>query len=142
MIKINLKPSKTQLRQFGWASLFGFPGVAVMLLWTHQDWEVDAVSWTLFGLGVVCAVLAATVAEALRPLYVVLMIVAFPIGMVLSAVLLRVIYYLVFTPMALWFKVIGRDAMHRKLEPDADTYWCDHRDRTKPRSPSSYLRLY
>lgn len=142
MIKVDFNPSEAQLRQFGWIALFGFPGVAVLMLWTHQDWEVNAVSWTLFGLGAVCALLAATAAAALRPFYVVLMIVAIPIGMVISAVFLRVIYYLIFTPMALWFKVIGRDAMHRKLEPEADTYWCDHRDRTNPRSPASYLRLY
>ena len=68
--------------------------------------------------------------------------VAMPIGFVLSLVVMRLIYYLVFTPMALWFRLRGRDAMERTLLPDADTYWTDHRDISRPRSPSSYMRLY
>jgi hypothetical protein len=78
----------------------------------------------------------------LRPIYVVLMCITLPIGFVVSAVLLRVIYYLVITPMALWFKIRGRDAMNRRLDPEADSYWLDHRDVTRPRVPASYFRLY
>ena len=80
--------------------------------------------------------------RALLPIYVLMMLIAIPIGFVISIVLLRLIYYLLFTPMALWFRIRGRDTMNRRLDPDRDSYWQDHRDISRPRTPSSYLRLY
>ena len=62
-----------------------------------------------------------------------------PIGFVVSAILLRLIYYLLFTPIALWFRLTGKDAMKRRFEPEADSYWTDRKD---GRDPASYLRLY
>lgn len=141
-MKLDLKPSTTQLRQFGWIALFGFPIVSVLILWNWLDWQPNAVIYTLWGLAAVCGLLALTVPSLLNPLYVLMMVVAFPIGFVLSHILLRLIYYLVFTPMALIFKLKGRDAMNRKLEPERDSYWEDHKDVAQPRSPASYLRLY
>ena len=37
------------------------------------------------------------------------------IAFVVSAIVLRLIYYGLFTPIALWFRMRGRDAMNRKL---------------------------
>ncbi|MHC4851649.1 MAG: SxtJ family membrane protein, partial [Planctomycetota bacterium] len=73
------------------------------------------------------------------PVFVLLMLIAVPIGYVVSAILLRLIYYLLFTPIALWFRLTGKDAMQRRFEPEADSYWTDRKDR---RDPASYLRLY
>ena len=65
--------------------------------------------------------------------------VAIVIGYVVSAVLLRAIYYLLFTPMALWFRICGKDAMQRQLDAGGSSYWQDH---PGGRSPASYFRLY
>lgn len=142
MFKQALSPSTTQLRQFGWIGLFGFPLIALLVLWRFVDWQPNWVVWLLLGLGVLCGILAMVAPKALKPLFVLMMLVAAPIGWLISAILLRVIYYGLFTPMALFFKLTGRDAMHRKLEPDATTYWADHEDQKKPRAPASYLRMH
>ncbi len=142
MIKIDFKPSVTMLRQFGWIAVLGFPLIAVVILFNWLDWQPNAVVYCLFGLGGLSGVLAMAAPKALQPIYVIMMLVAIPIGFVISMVLLRLIYYLMFTPLALWFRIRGRDAMNRTLEPDRESYWEDHRDISRPRSPGSYLRLY
>ena len=142
MIKIDFKPSVTMLRQFGWIALLGFPVSAVVILFSWLDWQPNAAIYGLFGLGGLSGLLAMTAPKALQPIYVTMMLVAIPIGFAISMVLLRLIYYLLFTPMALWFRMRGRDAMNRTLEPDGESYWEDHRDTSRPRAPSSYLRLY
>ena len=142
MIKIDFKPSVTMLRQFGWIAVLGFPLIAVVILFNWLDWQPNAAIYCLFGLGGLSGLLAMTAPKALQPIYVVMMLVAIPIGLVISMVLLRLIYYLLFTPMALWFRIRGRDAMKRTLDPDRESYWEDHRDTSRPRAPSSYLRLY
>jgi hypothetical protein len=42
---------------------------------------------------------------------------------VVSPVVMGVIFFGVFTPVALFMKAIGRDAMARTFEPAAPTYW-------------------
>ena len=59
----------------------------------------------------------------LKGLYLVLNAVAMPIGYVVSHVILFAIYFLIFTPIALVFRLIGRDALHRKIDRQAATYW-------------------
>jgi Saxitoxin biosynthesis operon protein SxtJ len=142
MIKIDLKPDVDQLRSFGFIGLIGFPLIATVGLWKFTDWQMHWPIWMLLGLGGLGAALSLIAPIANKPVYLTMMIIALPIGFVVSAVVLRLIYYGMFTPIALWFRLKGRDAMERKLEPDAETYWKDHRDQVKPRAPSSYLRLY
>jgi len=123
-------------------AIFGFSLMATMVLWKITEWQSHWTVYLLFGLAVLCPILSLVAPIANKPIYLALMIVAIPIGLVVSAVVLRLIYYGLFTPMALWFKMKGRDAMNRRLDPEAKTYWKDHRDQTRPRAPASYLRLY
>ena len=44
---------------------------------------------------------------------------------VVSPVVLGAIFFLVLTPVAFVMRVIGRDAMKRRFEPAAPTYWVD-----------------
>ncbi len=36
---------------------------------------------------------------------------------------MALLYYGLFTPVALIFRIMGRDALDRRFEPDAATYW-------------------
>ena len=116
--------------------------MAAVVMWRFTDGRVNWAVYTLGALGVYCGLLAVVAPRAVQPVYVTMMLIAIPIGFVLSSVLMRLIYYLLFTPIALWFKVSGRDAMDRRIDPSTETYWRNHRDQVTPRPPASYLRLY
>ena len=60
---------------------------------------------------------------ALKPVYLGLTLATWPIGWVVSHLALAVVYYGVITPIALVFRLIGRDAMNRRFDRDATTYW-------------------
>jgi hypothetical protein len=60
---------------------------------------------------------------ALRPIFVTWIIVAFPIGWCISTVLLTAVYYGVFTPLGLAFRIAGRDALQLRRRSDRDSYW-------------------
>jgi hypothetical protein len=69
--------------------------------------------------------------ERLLPIYRVFVVVAFPIGWVLSHLILALIFYAVFTPIGLAMRLLGRDPMHRKWDPDAKSYWVPHKAKNK-----------
>ena len=46
---------------------------------------------------------------------------------------MAVLFYGVFTPIGLFFRLIGRDPLHRRFQPEADTYWVARRPATDVR---------
>jgi MFS family permease len=64
---------------------------------------------------------------AIRGLYLAAMVSVFPIGLVMGPVIMGAMFFLIFTPVAFVFRLIGRDAMNRKFDPQAATYWIPHK---------------
>jgi hypothetical protein len=73
---------------------------------------------------------------AVRPVYTGWIFVAFPIGWTVSRLLLMAVFFLVFTPIGLVFRLAGRDPL-RLRRPPRGSRW---HDRGAPRDSESYLR--
>jgi hypothetical protein len=56
-----------------------------------------------------------------------------------SLAVLAVIFYVVLTPVALVFRLIGRDALARRLDADNESYW---EERPPASEPARYLRQF
>lgn len=141
MIKIDLKPKPEFLRQFALVTIVGLPLLTAAVLRIAGVFAWDHVALLVAGAVALlqCALAFAGSLHLTRVIYVVLMCVSFPIGFVVSSVLLVAIYFLVFTPIGLVFRLIGRDTMGRRLEPSRTTYW---HQRPAPRPLASYFKLY
>ena len=61
----------------------------------------------------------------LRPVFVASLIVTFPLGWLISHVLLFVIFFGIFTPLAIVFRLLGRDALALRFRPQYKSYWTD-----------------
>ena len=42
---------------------------------------------------------------------------------VFNPIVLALMFGLMFVPIALWFRLRGRDVLSRRFDPDADSYW-------------------
>ena len=40
-----------------------------------------------------------------------------------TRIMLSLVFFLVITPIGLFFKITGRDRLHRKIQPDKKSYW-------------------
>lgn len=130
MIEVDWRPDRGKLRSFGLIALVVFGALAAWLHFKHRLIGIEMSSRTA---QTAAAVLAATAAYAglaavlaprvVRPLYLLLTAVTLPIGFVLSHVALASIFYAILTPVALIFRLIGRDTMHRRFDPGTTTYW-------------------
>jgi hypothetical protein len=75
--------------------------------------------------------------QAIRPVFVGLMALTWPIGWVVSHALLAALYYGLFTPLGLLFRLSGRDALARRPRAGMPTYWAPKR---APADVQSYFR--
>lgn len=64
---------------------------------------------------------------------------AFPVGLVVSFLILAAVYYLVLTPTGLVMRPVGYDPMHRRFDAQAGSYWSP---RQSPRDPGRYFRQF
>jgi hypothetical protein len=143
MIQIDWNPPKKTLRNFG---LIGFVAFSVFALLIHYRVgpfkkfpDSSTLRYILFGLAAYCGVMAVAAPMALKWLYVGLTVVSYPIGFVISYIVVGVMFFLVITPIAFLFRLIGRDGLHRKFEPAASTYWIK---RHPPQSVKRYFRQF
>lgn len=146
LVHLNLDPDGKTLRQFGFIALFAFGGLGLFTWWrsgllgfTFSPETATTVAYGLGGLGALSGMLAAIFPPGVRPIYVAMTLLTFPIGFVVSNVILVGLYYFVLTPVGLLLRVFGKDPMQRRLEPEATTYWEKKAPITDVRS---YFRQY
>lgn len=128
-----LEASDRQLRQFGAIALVALPAVG----W----WWGGGSGWiaALAALGAVLAVAARVAPWAVRPLYLGLTCLTAPIGMVVGELILLAIYCLLFVPLGLAFRLVGRDPLEWRRDAVATSYW---RRLDGPRPAASYYRQW
>lgn len=107
------------LRQFAALSILVFGGMAY---WQGLQ-ERSTLALILAGLAVLIGPLGLAKPQAIRFVFVGMTAVAFPIGWLVSHVVLALLFFGMFTPVALLFKLIGRDALARRQRPEVPTYW-------------------
>ncbi|MHC4220193.1 MAG: SxtJ family membrane protein [Planctomycetota bacterium] len=124
LIEINRSPSRRELAWFG-----GLFALFFAIVGTFAWWQFDAprVAMGIWVTAAAIVVVYHAVPPVRRPLYIAWMYAAFPIGWVISHVVLGLVYFLVFTLFGLILRLFGRDPMNRRIEPDAPTYWIEHR---------------
>ena len=132
LVELNLQPTRRELRQFAWICLAGLLLVGLILRWR---WGLHTAPMVLWILGPAIAVIGLVVPAALKPLYIGLMVITYPIGWVVSHVTLAIAYYVVLTGLGLIFRAIGRDPLQRKFDRNAATYWI-------PRRPTTDVKRY
>jgi hypothetical protein len=117
---IQLDPPRKTLRQFAglWLVFFGWLAL----------WELLGRGRT--GLAAVFALLAVTIGplgltrpQWVRLIYVGWMVLAFPIGWTISQIMLAMMFFGVFAPIGLVFRLLGRDPLQRTRRPELESYW-------------------
>jgi len=124
VIEINKNPSKKELAWFGVMFLVFFGLIGGLVWWRF---EAQGAAYGLWGVAAAVTAVYYAVPSTRLPIYLGWLYAAFPIGWVISHLVMGFIYYLVLTPFALVFKLIGRDALERKVDKNAKTYWVEHR---------------
>lgn len=131
---INFHPTDRDLRIFSLIWLAGFGLFGTLVWWRGGTWAPAV--WGLAGAG--CA-LGLGAPRAMKPIYVGWMVAAFPIGWLVSLVLLAIVYYVVFTGFGLVFRAFGRDLLGRSFDRQASTYWVPRR---QPEGMERYFKQF
>ena len=122
---INHNPDKTELRKFGliFAVFFVlFFGLLIPWIWDKPlIWQMGSPDWVKYVSGTFAGV-ALVFPAALGPVYKVWMKIGHALGWINTRIILGIIFFILFAPIALMFRIFGRDSMERKLDDSAQSY--------------------
>jgi hypothetical protein len=145
LVELDFNPDPDTLRKFGYIALGGF-GLLAAAAYTEVlifSFGLGAarvpVAASLLGLGVLSALLSLVAPKANRVIYVGLSVVAFPIGFVVSHVVLALIFFFLISPIALAFRIARRNELRLGSDATAQSYWSAVRPR---RSSESYFSQF
>jgi hypothetical protein len=136
LVAFDKNPPPTTLRWFGVIQAAALAVIGGMIWWRFQA--------PLIGQGVlifagVFLLAYYAIPPLRRSLYLGAMYVTFPLGFVLSYVVLGLIYFVIFTVIGLALRLFGYDPLQRSFDRQAKTYWVTRREQ---RTPSSYFKQF
>jgi len=141
LIELNWNPTPRQLKQFGVGALIFLPLIGWLATGKPRS-LADANVPVLGGLAVVglaIAIAALVKPGVIKPLFIGVSLITLPIGLAVGEVVLLAVFFGVFLPIGLVMRLIGRDALQRKLDPGAKSYW---QPKAQPSSSARYFQQF
>lgn len=145
MLQLNLSPDERTLKQFGFIALGAFGLLAANAFF--ETWMFSSglgaarvpVAYALAGIAGLSSLFSLLWPKANKPLFLGLTLVSYPIGLVMSYVILGVLFFGIFAPIGGLLRATGADPMQRGLRKGERSYWSSTRaNRTK----ESYFRQF
>lgn len=133
--EINKNPSAKELVKFGATFLIGMGVIGLVYQFYFHKEPIAHGLWIAGGV----VFLLSLIPPIGRLLYIFWMGLGITMGLITSPIILVVVFLLLITPVGLFFKLIGRDPMKRKLEPSAASYWEEYKENE---DPATYVKQY
>ncbi|HIV48627.1 SxtJ family membrane protein [uncultured Helicobacter sp.] len=114
-----MQPTTKDLRTFLaiWAGIFAILALFPLL----KDYANTPRVWALIACGISLALLAFP--RVIAPIYRLWIVLGEGIGFVISRSILTILFFGIFTPVALVFRLIGRDVLAQKPDKSAPSYF-------------------
>ncbi len=137
VVQINTNPTRRQLNQFGfvWLGFLALFGVIAFF-----KFNSPMVARWLWIAAVVVPIVGWLVPAFMRLVFLGMSYLAWPIGFVVSHVVLAAVYYLVLTPIGLLTRLFGYDSMKKRFDPEAESYWIERPPEAA--DPKRYFRQF
>ena len=129
-------PTPRMLRQFGgiWIVFFG-----AIAAWQGLHHERHGLGLALVVLAITIGPVGIVAPRLIRPVFIGSMALTYPVGWIVSRIVLGILFYGLFTPVALLFRAKGRDELRLKPQRGTATYWTTKSHAT---DKAQYLRQF
>ena len=132
LLQLDVMPSARQLR---WFAALWWPAMCAVIGTVAFRKGYATAAFSIWIAGGLLALAGSWRPAILQPLYVGLMRLTYPIGWVVSHLVLAVIYFAIITPIGFLVRIF-HDPMERNLDRSTSSYWIPR----QPSDPDRYFR--
>ena len=129
-------PTDKQINIF----VIGLAFILTLFSWRAFKAENGSLSILIMELTIALLIIYLIKREYVIKFYAIWMRVVAPIGTLITGILMVILFYLVFSPVGIILRLIRKDILHLKIEPNRKTYWIDREN--KKSDKSSYERQF
>ena len=137
LISLKLNPSKKELQSFGDITLFMCNIIGLLLMWM-ANMPLRGFLFFCF-VGMTIYLLSRISTKLVRPIYVGLIVVTFPIGWIVSHTMMALFYYVIIGGIGLLFKLIKRNPLGIGYDRQVNSYWIPYEHN---RAAKDYFRQF
>lgn len=123
MLQLDINPPPEKLRQFGLIAPIMLLMIGLVLRWRFGLPLSGLTGLCVFGILIFAA--SRLSIRLVRPVYVGLVLIGFPIGWTISHLVMLLFYFGIITPLAIVFRLLGRDELNRRWDPQCESYWSE-----------------
>lgn len=140
--EVNWDPGLAERRKFAASLIIGLPCVAAVLLVAGRlrgaDWSLG-IPLAVGGIGAALGLILWVRPQIARPFYIGWYAAAGGVGFVIGNAALAAVYLLIFAPVGLAMRIMGRPSFTKGFDRSTPTYW---RDAPAPGDPERYYRQF
>ncbi len=116
----NTQMSDKSLREFGLVT----GGMLTLVFGLLLPWIWNADSWPIWPwiVAAILSLIALTMPHILQPVYHWWMKLAHILGWINTRILLSIVFFVIFLPVGIILRLLGKDPMARKLDQDLNSY--------------------
>ena len=114
----NIKSDKKEIRKFSLLI-----GVIVMAVSSFFFFRGKDHYYVIFIFGVGMMLIGLVYPTVLKPMYLIWMSFSISVGFIMTHVILIIIFYVIFTPVGIMMKLLGKDLLDEKINKEASSYW-------------------
>jgi hypothetical protein len=130
MISVDLNPDKRKLRTFAMLLIAVLAGLSYVYFRSASWFDPLILFWVCFAIGLSGLLYQ----KPLKYIYVGLVCLTFPIGFIVSHVLLMLVFYLMFLPIGVCLRLFGHDPLNLRKPASTPSYWIKSRLQKPPKS--------
>jgi len=116
------EPNRKGLRAFGFVMAGAIGGLFGLILPWVFDWAWRIWPWAIASLFLILGIVAP---QSLRPVFEGWSRLGYLIGRITTPLILGLIFFAIIAPIGLFRRVISKDPMRRRIDPDITTYKID-----------------
>jgi hypothetical protein len=125
MIEINKTPTRKELRLF---SCLWFPLAGAILGTSMYLHLKEHAAFSVWGFSVAMLITGALSPKLVRPIFLAMTYLTYPVGFCLSYVVLALIFLLVMTPISIGMRFCRFDPLARKFDQKTSSYWSKRKE--------------
>jgi hypothetical protein len=116
----HLAQSEASNRSFGWLC-----GVVFLIIGLYPAWRGGGIRWWAVGIGIAAALLALIAPGILQKPKRAWLFLGFLLAQVVNPIVLSVLFFCIITPIGLIGRLLKRDPLRLKFEPERTSYWIE-----------------
>jgi len=120
---MKIEDENKEIRNFSFIFGFGFIILGTLFFFKKHWSLVPHNTKIIFLIAIIVIIIGLTIPQILKPFYKLWMGFGELLGKINNTILMSILYFLFITPLAIFFRIIKKNLLHKNFDKNIESYW-------------------